>query len=559
MTRSLRSTPLLLSIVIVGACGDGLEHSTTNSQDELRTKCALPFDDAYEQNDSQLAATNLDDLGWTDFGPFRRVSVRNAVAIGADRDWYKLELTKWSTVRASFSTSGPLHASLSSVHPEMGWQDGFDHPVNGPGSSSASGGRMLPPGTWYLLVVRERVCQATRYDFSVIVGEDNDNDGVPRAADNCPTVANHDQADHDSDGFGDACDAYNTPCATTGGRSCQGTLNFGGDRRLNYWRNFPLNRTNPQITHAVIVVHGDSNGAKDLFNAIAGPAANNGRLNNTLIVAPYFKDDQESNAAAHPPNHLVWGTDGWKYGDLSLPAFATPVMSSFDVMDQLIAIKIVLSGRFPNLTDITVTGHSAGAQFTNRYAAGGLAEAMIPASIHMSYGVANAGYFTYLTDRRKQDGVWATQGAWPYDAYPYGYSQNLNSYMLASNSLGGLVNQFISRDVWFLIGEREQNCTCVGQSASARGTCSPVLPAPLDACVEGRCSSVRCTSEALLQGDDRFERVANYVEHLALEFNYTAEIRVIPGVDHHAANTYGCGGGPALLFGPWAQPNSNCP
>ncbi len=36
---------------------------------------------------------------------------------------------------------------------------------------------------------------------------DKDNDGVPDAVDNCPDVANPDQADADHDGIGDACDA----------------------------------------------------------------------------------------------------------------------------------------------------------------------------------------------------------------------------------------------------------------------------------------------------------------------------------------------------------------
>jgi hypothetical protein len=35
---------------------------------------------------------------------------------------------------------------------------------------------------------------------------DTDGDGVPDDVDNCPTVANADQADSDGDGFGDACD-----------------------------------------------------------------------------------------------------------------------------------------------------------------------------------------------------------------------------------------------------------------------------------------------------------------------------------------------------------------
>ena len=37
--------------------------------------------------------------------------------------------------------------------------------------------------------------------------EDSDNDGVSDSADNCPTIANANQADNDSDGIGDVCDA----------------------------------------------------------------------------------------------------------------------------------------------------------------------------------------------------------------------------------------------------------------------------------------------------------------------------------------------------------------
>ena len=39
-----------------------------------------------------------------------------------------------------------------------------------------------------------------------VASTDDDTDGVPNASDNCPTVANADQADFDNDGLGDACD-----------------------------------------------------------------------------------------------------------------------------------------------------------------------------------------------------------------------------------------------------------------------------------------------------------------------------------------------------------------
>ena len=47
---------------------------------------------------------------------------------------------------------------------------------------------------------------AGQYQLSVTPLLDADNDGVPSATDNCPSVANPDQADGDGDGDGNACD-----------------------------------------------------------------------------------------------------------------------------------------------------------------------------------------------------------------------------------------------------------------------------------------------------------------------------------------------------------------
>lgn len=47
--------------------------------------------------------------------------------------------------------------------------------------------------------------------FRLIVNGDADRDGVTDAIDNCPSVANADQADGDGDGVGDACDTITPP------------------------------------------------------------------------------------------------------------------------------------------------------------------------------------------------------------------------------------------------------------------------------------------------------------------------------------------------------------
>src|SRR5690606_19937597 len=111
-----------------------------------------------------------------------------------------------------------------------------------------------------------------------------------------------------------------------------------------------------------------------------------------------------------------WSDSGWKYGGDST---SSKKLSSFAVVDEMVR-KLGDKKLFPNLTKITVVGHSAGGQFVQRYAAGGSAEGAV--SVPLRYVVANPSSYMYLNGYRiNASGQWATpSGCSNYDEYRYG-------------------------------------------------------------------------------------------------------------------------------------------
>jgi hypothetical protein len=211
-----------------------------------------------------------------------------------------------------------------------------------------------------------------------------------------------------------------SPACTSAAEACKTWIQAADSSgRLQIYRSHALDRRDPDITRAFILVHGMERNARSAFRHALAAAFLAGALDNTLIVAPHFASNNgRSCRDALAPGELNWGCvrpNRWTSGGT---AANDTKITSFDLADQLLR---TLANRemFPNLTEIVLVGHSAGGQFVARYA--------MANTVHDSLGVAvryvasNASSYVYLDAQRP------TVAAYPRDiaAMPPGYSAPL--------------------------------------------------------------------------------------------------------------------------------------
>lgn len=161
-----------------------------------------------------------------------------------------------------------------------------------------------------------------------------------------------------------------------------------------------------RVTHAFIDVHGSGRNAEDYFCS-ATASVPSGLVYTTLVIAPWFMSPQDE-ALDTSDKFLQWNETGpiphtWRYG-----AEATDgVTSSYQALDVLVETIMFNDNRFPNLRQIIVAGHSAGGQFTHRWALtssatfwedsrSGSGNRLVPVRVV----AANPRSFCYLDDRR---------------------------------------------------------------------------------------------------------------------------------------------------------------
>lgn len=339
---------------------------------------------------------------------------------------------------------------------------------------------------------------------------DGDDDGVGNICDNCARSYNPDQWNHDDDDLGDACDgdipapctdAYNPYPVDDDASSCRGSLRLLDGRRMRYYRSYALTPPEggrPYIRRAVIVQHGAGRTGYSYFNSMMDATVSAGSQRNTTVLAPHFQTASDLTdcgsegecLASVPTDRGYWSSQGWKTGYDSTDGSGLP---SFEVYDRIILDRLANRDWYPNLEKIVVVGHSAGGQFVQRYAVG--TEVDQEASVsHLSfhYIVANPSSYVYLNDQRVDPEsvttvcdpdvspryTFAVPGTCSsYNDYRYGTDDVPSGHYMGQVTVADWVDNFTARRVTYLMGDediqqdREQTNIDTSCQAQAQGAC----------------------------------------------------------------------------------------
>lgn len=152
-----------------------------------------------------------------------------------------------------------------------------------------------------------------------------------------------------------------------------------------------------KIEKVVVMIHGSGRNAEDYFCAGLSLVPKE-QQDKVLVLAPrflapddiedviveyvktnhvwFYQEEDETETDEESPPHkeyLVWENEvtdafplahSWRYGADAINAD----ISSYETLDRVIAYLVRSKGRFPNLKQVSVAGHSAGGQVTQRWA-----------------------------------------------------------------------------------------------------------------------------------------------------------------------------------------------
>lgn len=271
----------------------------------------------------------------------------------------------------------------------------------------------------------------------------------------------------------------------------------------------------PDVTRALIIVHGRLRNAQTYLQSGMDAAEHAGVGPTTLVIAPQFLNGADVKRN-HLGNQLLrWKGNDWMAGDAST---GPGQISSFGALDQIIKH---LGNRtlFPALKEIVVAGHSGGGQVVQRFALTGHAHPTLQTEgIRLRYVVANPSSYAYFSPQRPVK--FDTASCPGFNTWKYGM-QHLPAYA-NGQSAEQLEQAYVSRTITYLLGQQDTD---------------PNHPALDKSC------------EAETQGAYRLIRGHNYFDYLKQRHPQLRQTLVeVPGVGHDGDGMFTSPEGQKVLF-----------
>lgn len=195
------------------------------------------------------------------------------------------------------------------------------------------------------------------------------------------------------------------PCTTATPACTEWVEAPGSTARLLVYRTYPSATRNPDITRAVIMVHGASRDADNYFRHVLAAAFLAGALDDTIILSPRFASNNGDGCRdTFADRELKWQCNGASRWTAGGAAIDEGKVTSFDMADEMLR-RLARKDVFPNLRAIVVAGHSAGGQFVSRYQMANHVHDRL--GVPVTYVISNPSSYAYL------DGLRPTASAIP--------------------------------------------------------------------------------------------------------------------------------------------------
>jgi hypothetical protein len=264
------------------------------------------------------------------------------------------------------------------------------------------------------------------------------------------------------------------------------------------------------VKHAIVMIHGVSRDPDNYYLPARIGLDRKSLFTKVALISVGFDDH-----ASAPKNvqRLALFDSRWKHGGFGglNPDDPNNKLSSFHAMDRVL---VDLTRTYPQLKRITLIGHSAGAQFVDRYSVLSSIAAKMP-GVALQFVALAPSTVLYPSELRpevdEKEGLSFSvpSGARDYNEYPYGLSaspllERLNGNPVADRAR--LVERLLNRDIVFAVGLKDTASRYLDQSRSAN-----------------------------IQGPNRYTRLKYFVAFLKTKYGSTSN-RLLPiaGVGHYS-------------------------